>query len=564
MQNFFTHRTCPEQGRRVMRISTFALALGLTLLWLLRTAPTQAAGMVTDCTSQQGLDNAMNSGSGLITFNCGGTNAPATILITQAGGLNVATFSSYTIDGGNVITLSGGNTNRLFTVFNGALTLTNILLTNGYAAAGGQYPTQGGAILNNGGRLVLDHATVRNSRSTYAGGAIEDVGRTTLLSDSLIENNQSDYGGGIDSIGTLTLINTTVRSNQALTHTGGGLDVGGTVTISNSQIYSNTGYAGGGGLNITGPGSVAIGGSQIYSNRAPTNTNTNGGAIWNQGTLIITQSALNDNSASFGGGISNLGSNARVALTNSTVSGNRASSRSGGGIYNNGTLILNNSTLSGNSADGVGGGLFNGGEAVLTNITLSGNAAAESGGLYNASLATLTLINSTLSGNSARDFGGGLINNYHATLMNVTLSGNAATTGGALYTSDGATTVLTNTILAYSPTGGNCVGSIAASKFTFSSDNTCALPAANTIKGMNPNGLDPLLMALGNYGGPTQVHMLKLGSPAIDGVVGSDAPSTDQRGLPRPQGGGYDIGAVERQPSDVDIIPKLWLPLIVR
>jgi hypothetical protein len=172
--------------------------------------------------------------------------------------------------------------------------------------------------------------------------------------------------------------------------------------------------------------------------------------------------------------------------------------------------------------------------------------------------------NSTLSGNSAADQGGGIWNSDQTVLENVTLSGNRATTGGALFMESGYTTVLTNTILAYSPSGGNCSGTLTASKFTFSSDNTCALPSANTIHGLNPNGLDPLLTGLGNYGGSTQVHMLKLGSPAIDGIVGSDAPATDQRGLPRPQGNGYDIGAVERQPSDSDLAPRVYLPLSTR
>jgi hypothetical protein len=123
-----------------------------------------------------------------------------------------------------------------------------------------------------------------------------------------------------------------------------------------------------------------------------------------------------------------------------------------------------------------------------------------------------------------------------------------------------------NTILAYSPAGGNCNGTITASKFTFSSYNTCALPAANTIKGLNPNGLDPLLTGLGNYAGPTLVHMPKLGSPAIDGVVGTDAPLTDQRGVGRPQplGGLSDIGSVERRSYEAELVPRLYLPLIVR
>jgi predicted outer membrane repeat protein len=156
--------------------------------------------------------------------------------------------------------------------------------------------------------------------------------------------------------------------------------------------------------------------------------------------------------------------------------------------------------------------------------------------------------------------------------LNVTVSNNSATSGGALFMASGHTTVLTNTILAYGPAGGNCNGTITASKFTFSSDLTCGLPAGNTIKGNDPNGLDPLLTALGNYGGPTLVHMLKLGSPAIDSgdnTVCAAPPinNFDQRSAARVglgTGTECDIGAVERLASDSDLVPRLYLPLIKR
>ncbi len=56
---------------------------------------------------------------------------------------------------------------------------------------------------------------------------------------------------------------------------------------------------------------------------------------------------------------------------------------------------------------------------------------------------------------------------------------------------------------------------------------------------------DPLLGALGNYGGFTQTIPLLAGSSAID--TGNDAvcPATDQRGVTRPQGAHCDIGAYE-------------------
>ena len=70
---------------------------------------------------------------------------------------------------------------------------------------------------------------------------------------------------------------------------------------------------------------------------------------------------------------------------------------------------------------------------------------------------------------------------------------------------------------------------------------------------------------LGNYGGPTLVHMTKSGSPARGGIIGNDAPTTDQRGLPRPAAdGSYDIGAVEYQQGESTLAPWLYLPLLTR
>jgi hypothetical protein len=77
-------------------------------------------------------------------------------------------------------------------------------------------------------------------------------------------------------------------------------------------------------------------------------------------------------------------------------------------------------------------------------------------------------------------------------------------------------------------------------------------------------GLLAALSPLGNFGRPTRVYMLMIGSPAIDGIVGSDAPLNDQRGQPRPTGGGFDIGAVERQVGESGLAPWVYLPLVMR
>ena len=63
-------------------------------------------------------------------------------------------------------------------------------------------------------------------------------------------------------------------------------------------------------------------------------------------------------------------------------------------------------------------------------------------------------------------------------------------------------------------------------------------------------GLDPLLGALANNGGPTKTHALLKNSPALnaaDGTLLSPTVTVDQRGFPRPRGPAPDIGAFEKQ-----------------
>ena len=61
-----------------------------------------------------------------------------------------------------------------------------------------------------------------------------------------------------------------------------------------------------------------------------------GGAIYNFGSLTLTNAAIFGNSAANGAGVYNTGA---LTVTNATVSGNSARS-SGGGIDNVGTLTL--------------------------------------------------------------------------------------------------------------------------------------------------------------------------------------------------------------------------------
>jgi hypothetical protein len=144
------------------------------------------------------------------------------------------------------------------------------------------------------------------------------------------------------------------------------------------------------------------------------------------------------------------------------ISGNTATSGSGGGVYNaSSSPVLTNVTISDNDADGDGGGMYNSDSSpVLTNVTISDNDAdGGGGGMYNSDSSPV-LTNVTISGNSATGSnGGGMYNYFNSSpvLTNVIISGNSATaigsSGGGMY-NEGSSPVLTNVaILGNTATG---------------------------------------------------------------------------------------------------------------
>jgi hypothetical protein len=97
---------------------------------------------------------------------------------------------------------------------------------------------------------------------------------------------------------------------------------------------------------------------------------------------------------------------------------------------------------------------------------------------------------------------------------------------------------LTNTIVANNKFG-DCIGAANTSDHSLDSDGSCGVGALSKV--------NPLLGPLLNDGGPTVIHSLKPGSPAIDAGDEAACPLTDQRGQPRPDVSGTpcDIGADE-------------------
>jgi hypothetical protein len=259
-------------------------------------------------------------------------------------------------------------------------------------------------------------------------------------------------------------------------------------------------------------------------------------------------------------------------VTDSTVSGNSAgnaelfSFSEGGGIFNNGTLTVTNSLVSGNSAASServvsnGGGIFNNGTLTVFSSTVSGNSTVGSGGgIYNFTLdfdqTTLTLINVTVTGNradsggSGEEHGGGIFTFGTETLNNTIVAGNFVDTFSSDVSGDWFDTANHNL---FGTALGGIVNGVNGNKVGF---------AVGTV--LDPN--------LADNGGPTRTHALISGSPAIDAGFANGA-STDQRGvgfartfddpdtINAPGSDGTDIGAFERQNGflqPVDNMPVL-------
>jgi hypothetical protein len=341
---------------------------------------------------------------------------------------------------------------------------------------------------------VASGVTATISGLTIADGAtgIDNAG-TLTVGNSTVLGNGSDSGGAIVNSGTLTLTGSTLSKNSVSVpdEGGGGIDNrGGTVTVTDSTLSGNTAASG-------------AGGGGIYSS---------GGSITIAGSILSTNSAGEGN----GGGIDVQGG--KLTVTTSTLAGNTAIDGTGGGIDNGGggTTAITDSTFSHNGAFyGIGGGgIYNGGTVTIADSTLSGNDAlfgGEGGGVLNKG--SLTITASTLWHNSASISGGGI---------------------------EGPATVA-GTIVAKSPLGGDCSGSLTDSGYNLDDDGTCKFSAGTDISD-TAAGLDP--EGLADNGGPTRTVALEAASPAIGAVKSAPLCSTpDQRGMSRPTP--CDMGAVE-------------------
>jgi hypothetical protein len=203
----------------------------------------------------------------------------------------------------------------------------------------------------------------------------------------------------------------------------------GSYTLSIAGSYEIAGLAGD--LNLTGH--VTINGAGAGATIVDANGIDRVFDVVPGANVTLSGMTIQGGTAELGGGIANDGD---LVVRDCVVSGNGAyPCQYGGGIYSAGTLTVADTTIAGNgNSVTTGGGICNAGALTVANCIISDNTALEGGGIWTGmgTFPTVTVTNSTFSGNS-----GGAIAIDHGTVdvVHSTFSGNSSgiINGGGVY-----------------------------------------------------------------------------------------------------------------------------------
>ncbi|MBE9221892.1 hypothetical protein IQ215_04200 [Cyanobacterium stanieri LEGE 03274] len=295
-----------------------------------------------------------------------------------------------------------------------------------------------------------------------------------------------------------------------------------------------------------------------------------GGAIrvLQNGELTVNNSILQENTAGWdgasspanvnGGAIANLLGTVNI---NNSIIRNNQSEVNGGGLFNNGAMTISNSAIIGNDAnvrtfyvdqvEGGGGIWHSGGSLTILNTTIAQNRAL---------LAGFKAVEPTNPNNDAFAGGGGILIDLvdeggpgQVTIVNATIVENSAELGsGILSNGDLEGILIRNSIIAKNIDSPDIEGffSIGSASNLVGNGNGLIVDGINgNIAGGINNPVDPLL---GSFDGAGFYPLLE-GSPAINAgnntfieqVSIFEEVLTDQRGLNRIVNGTVDIGSFE-------------------
>ena len=195
-------------------------------------------------------------------------NACPSATVTFAPGISKISLTSGEIDilqpititgsGANVLTISGSNNSRIFTVDPGTgsnVTISGLAITDGEPSSA--ETNGGGGILVYSGTVSVNNCVITNNNAEYTyyaeGGGIDNEGGDLTVDHSTIAQNTGYYdGGGLTlGYGTATVTNSTIAGNTIASSggtAGGGVycyETFGAANFTNCTIYGNSGQYGG-------------------------------------------------------------------------------------------------------------------------------------------------------------------------------------------------------------------------------------------------------------------------------------------------------------------------------
>lgn len=373
-----------------------------------------------------------------------------------------------------------------------------------------------GIYTGTGSEVVLINKSVNLVGGWDSGSTIQ----TAQNSTSTIDGEDERRGIYVNDTVTANVTHFTILNGYTDDGNGGGIYNNGILTISNSTIKENFAeYSG-------------------YDDHG-------GGGVFNIGDLTILDSTVRNNIATdSGGGIYGTTGSSNI-IRNTHIYANQVDNNEGGGVQldYDCTLEMYNSWIVGNVALGndVGGVGVKGGSAYIENSIIAGNFAdGGGGGLWFFTEGSYKILNSHIVGNEANDDGAAIMGGESSqiAITNTLIISNTGITG--LDDQWGGAELVLN----YCDTFGNSPDSNLGVTIT----------RTNCLGTLPEDGIDPLMVggALPNGVGPTYAdqwlnydYHLQEGSPAIDAGYDGACPVTDLEGILRPQGESCDIGAYE-------------------
>lgn len=227
---------------------------------------------------------------GTITFNI---PANSTITFTSQVPLNRSLFiNGFTATN---LTVSGGNTHRIFDVGNNAtVRMAGFTLSNGNGFDGTSHSHGGAVRVNPSTNLLMTQMTISNNSvnsTSFFGAGIVNNGSLSLTESTVTGNT---VGGGIANFDVLNINRSTIYNNQALIGGGIYIDISSSLAqITNSTITNNSATFEGGGIRSGGNGVTLL--NNTIVNNTTAMPNGGGGLSITDGSVLMTNNILGNN-----------------------------------------------------------------------------------------------------------------------------------------------------------------------------------------------------------------------------------------------------------------------------